>query len=477
MSKDNADEVIQALVELAELYASDSEQRHEMQCAIKDSVQDGPYKGLTPVQAARQWLEKHRITEQLDAERDARVNDRLALLSQLKIEKEKYAAIIEATKASIGSSPPKHASHHDSPLLSEAIEGYLSTYATKDMDAMEKKAKAALSAFLELVGDKKCDALRQADVTSFFEQIQRLPRNWQALRNKGKSLKAIITDNDGQQGLSSSTFSSNYVVPVRQFLEYSHDRLEERGFPSLKTDTKTIAIYHGDKKTDGAGKQRAIDIAELKVIFEGDRMKKYAKSPEELHKYWLPLIGLYTGARINEVCQLNPETDITVIDGILCLNFTEEGESDTGVKKSLKTASSIRRVPVHSQLLELGFEDYIKSLKKSGATRLFPAWQPRSGKASKNAERWFQRELEELNLKDTTPRKKLVGFHAFRHTFINHAYVNDIDSKYKALSGHDDETESDVVKGYRGELSTKKLQSIMEQFKFDLNFVKPVTPS
>jgi integrase len=476
MSKQNPDEVIQALVELAVLDATDPERQKEIRRMMKESVEDSQYKGLTPVQAARQWVEKNKIKEQLEEEREARLNDRRMHISELKIEKEKYAAVMEATRARIAGSSPKHTAH-ESPMLSEAIKGYLDTYATKDMDAMERKAKAALSAFLELVGDKNCDLLRQADVTGFFENIQRLPRNWQALRNKGKSLTAIITDNDDQPGLSHSTFSTNYVVPVRQFLEYSHHRLEECGFPSLKTDPKTIAIYYGDKKSDGAGKQRPITTEELRVIFEGERMIKHAISTSTLHKYWLPHIGLFTGARINEICQLDPQTDITVIDGILCFDFTEEGGVGTGVKKSLKTASSVRRVPVHSQLLELGFESYINHLRESGATRLFPDWQPRAGKASKNAERWFQRELETLKIKDITPGKKLVGFHAFRHTFINHAFENDIDPKYKALSGHDDETESDVVKGYRGSLSIKKLKTIMEQFQFDLDFITPVIPS
>lgn len=36
---------------------------------------------------------------------------------------------------------------------------------------------------------------------------------------------------------------------------------------------------------------------------------------KHVHEFWLPMLGLHTGARINEVCQLNPQTDIGTEDG------------------------------------------------------------------------------------------------------------------------------------------------------------------
>jgi hypothetical protein len=50
---------------------------------------------------------------------------------------------------------------------------------------------------------------------------------------------------------------------------------------------------------------------ELKNLFEGAALAKIANTPRKVHQFWLPLVGLYTGARVNEICQLNPQTDIS----------------------------------------------------------------------------------------------------------------------------------------------------------------------
>jgi len=56
------------------------------------------------------------------------------------------------------------------------------------------------------------------------------------------------------------------------------------------------------------------------------------------HRYWLPILGLYTGCRANEVCQLHKE-DLKEQDGIWYLDINDNG------KKSLKNRSSRRLVP------------------------------------------------------------------------------------------------------------------------------------
>lgn len=65
------------------------------------------------------------------------------------------------------------------------------------------------------------------------------------------------------------------------------------------------------------------------------------------YKYWIPLIGLYTGMRLNEICQLLVD-DIMCVDGVWIINI------DDNDHKKLKTASSRRRIPVHKRLIDLG---------------------------------------------------------------------------------------------------------------------------
>lgn len=69
--------------------------------------------------------------------------------------------------------------------------------------------------------------------------------------------------------------------------------------------------------------------------------------------YWIPLLGLFTGARIGELCQLQV-TDITTDSAGPVLRISDEAEG-----ARVKTAAGARTVPIHSELCRLGFLDYV----------------------------------------------------------------------------------------------------------------------
>ena len=156
-------------------------------------------------------------------------------------------------------------------------------------------------------------------------------------------------------------------------------------------------------------------LDELEKLFRHQQMERYASNRSTAHYCWLPLIGLYTGARINEICQLNPLTDIIQDKetGVHYFHFTDDGETISGVDKSIKTKSSKRIVPIHSKLLELGFLDYVGKIKQSNQKILFIEWEPRNSKASANASKWFIRYLAKIGLSDETKGGRLSGFHSF----------------------------------------------------------------
>ena len=91
-------------------------------------------------------------------------------------------------------------------------------------------------------------------------------------------------------------------------------------------------------------------------------------------EFWVPHIGLYNGLRLNEICQLNVE-DIVVRDKVWCFNITRE--TDRGVDdKVLKTKSSERVVPIHPELMNLGFMQYLKQFERKPRGKLFPDIKP-----------------------------------------------------------------------------------------------------
>lgn len=105
--------------------------------------------------------------------------------------------------------------------------------------------------------------------------------------------------------------------------------------------------------------------------------------------FWLPLIGYFTGARTNEIAQLNT-ADIVTIEAHPCFDFCPDLPGAPEAKR-IKTAEA-RQVPIHPRLLELGFLDYVSSQAEAKQKKLFgdrlTYLSPRNGGTAHNKEGW-----------------------------------------------------------------------------------------
>ena len=138
--------------------------------------------------------------------------------------------------------------------------------------------------------------------------------------------------------------------------------------------------------------------------------------------FWTFLIGLTTGARLEEVGQA-AVTDVKQDGDIVYLDIDDQALSD-GAGKHVKTLESKRMVPIHDRLIQLGFLRYRKSIALAGHTELFPALEANSvGKRTKELSRRANRVIDRQVGSDS----RLV-FHSLRHTFKakgNDAGLND----------------------------------------------------
>jgi integrase len=126
--------------------------------------------------------------------------------------------------------------------------------------------------------------------------------------------------------------------------------------------------------------------------------------------YWIPLLGLFTGAREAELCQLST-ADIRMdqTSSLWTININDSGDD-----KKLKTSSSNREIPVHPQLIALGFIAYANATAARKQERLFPD-ERRNERGEFGAfSKRFNRYKEALGIK-SNPYQKL-DFHSFRHT-------------------------------------------------------------
>lgn len=90
-------------------------------------------------------------------------------------------------------------------------------------------------------------------------------------------------------------------------------------------------------------RREAFTRDELKALF-GD-MGKYVQATEGVSsRFWAPLIALYSGMRLEEICPLHL-SDIIKEDGVLCFSINEE-RGGSGDVKHVKSSAGIRKVPV-----------------------------------------------------------------------------------------------------------------------------------
>ncbi|CAB3798829.1 tyrosine-type recombinase/integrase [Pararobbsia alpina] len=187
--------------------------------------------------------------------------------------------------------------------------------------------------------------------------------------------------------------------------------------------------------------------------------------------YWLPLLGLYTGARVEELCQLRPD-DVyqdTYTDSngkpkscwvILITNSEDHGQA-------VKNVFSRRRVPIHTELLKLGFVDYANG--QSGKSRVFD--QLIKDKHGVESALWSQWWISMMRAECNPTSPKMV-FHSFRHTFKDVCRDCGITKELAdALQGH---SEGDDSSNYGGEFYP--LRPLVEAVdRYVIHGVKPPT--
>jgi len=186
------------------------------------------------------------------------------------------------------------------------------------------------------------------------------------------------------------------------------------------------------KKKVQAMRRRAFSADELETIFSSSIYtgnKKFAVLGESA--IWIPLLALMTGARLEEICQLKT-TDLIEDDTYgLLIRISDEGD-----KQRIKTNSSRRKIPLHAILLDAGFMDYARKIRKEGNEWLFPELKPNlHGKRGAEFGRWFARYLRSPKGCHIIDRR--VVFHSFRHTFKTLCREAGISEEiHDALTGH-----------------------------------------
>jgi integrase len=274
--------------------------------------------------------------------------------------------------------------------------------------------RGTLRRFIEVAGDRPVDAYGRGDLSQFLNTLRRLPGNYgKSPKDKDRLLADIIAqaDADGAERLSDKTVK-RHLSALSQFFKFAMDQ----GHISNAFRAELVED-HAFKEARRARDQReAWTPDDLKKLFASPvwtGCREFFRSQAGPHiirdaKFWLPLLALFQGGRLEEFADLRRKDIVRDNDagGIWAFDLNEEA-------RRLKTENAVRMVPLHPEILRLGFIAYVEKTAPNPDDPLFPDIEPQGAdrKRGPRMTRWFVNYRREIGL-----YREGVAMHAFRHT-------------------------------------------------------------
>jgi integrase len=265
-------------------------------------------------------------------------------------------------------------------------------------------------------------------VQDYADIIRKLPKNFSL--SSGQPVRRALR---GSYAPIDAKTRSFHFATIRDFLRWA-----EQQHYAVRPNLGSI---FGSLKTKSTRKRVPFHRDDLERIFHSQQYTRgtFKRSSE----YWVPLLGLFTGAREAELCQLHvadvyqdEATAIWVID----INQRDDKKLKSGEQNE-------RKIPLHPQLARLGFLKFVAQMKDRGNVRLFPDEERNAHGEFAAFSKRFNRYRESLGVVSDGRTRK--DFHSFRHnvsTFlVDHACP---DYVINAITGHSQADQSLAVKLY-----------------------------
>lgn len=273
----------------------------------------------------------------------------------------------------------------------------------------EREFPYAVSRFVELHGDLYLTALNRGHVRTFREALQQMPKR-RSGPLLGAPLPALVEwSNQNPTAPRVSTATVNKLMGgVQAVVNWG----AQNGL--VPDDAQWADPFSRMRLNVDQSERDPWEIDELKLLFnspvfrQGDR----PEGGKGEAAFWLPLLALFTGARLNELASrrtLDVLRDEAT--GIVSINIDDAPE----IGFRVKSPTARRVVPVHPELAALGFLTFVASRTATdGPTAmLFPLLKrSERGGFADDWSKWFGRYIRDNGITDANS-----VFHSLRHGF------------------------------------------------------------
>lgn len=335
--------------------------------------------------------------------------------------------------------------------------------------------------FTDIVGDIPLCDINKDDILDFNAVVQRLPKHHGKSAKDPRTAREVVEDIDSddvetqnemarqlaEQGLPpaeiedrlaaarvmriSATTVKRHQMAIQAILDYALSRHLIAANP-FKGRVFTDAEVKRRKRTENRVARKGWG-EDIYTLLRSKVFREPLDSPDE-PLFWTPLIAMFTGLRLEEILQLRVR-DFGKEDGIFYVAVQNEIGSQT-----TKSENSIRRVPLHNALLDIGLPQLVDLRRQAGMSRLFPH-MPRSkskGTLSAIMSKRFGYYRRSVGITDD-----FLDFHALRtefHVRLTRAGVEDY--VRKILMGHQ-HTDVTYTAYLRAGLTMDNLKKAIEQ--------------
>jgi hypothetical protein len=211
------------------------------------------------------------------------------------------------------------------------------------------EASQAVQRFVELHGDIPITAITKAHGRAYRDALAKLPTRLPNRLSRMKLPELLKQDFSKLSKRNAQTVNKNLA-----FLGGILTRAERDGFfESLPAWSNPFHVSFEIAASEREPYE-PFSIEEMRRLFASPVFVENARPQGGRGEaaFWFPLIALFSGARRTEIAQLKVGDVRQGEAGIWYFDFTSEGAD-----QNLKTASSARSVPIHSELIRLGLLD------------------------------------------------------------------------------------------------------------------------
>ena len=321
--------------------------------------------------------------------------------------------VVGSGKSSKGISLKLVQTDDSSLLLSEAFSLYKQEQLIENWGVRTAtQNEASFRQLTEIIGDIPTKAITKSVVRQYKQTLLTYPANRYKGKRKEKTLKQLVEE--GYVSISLETVR-NIMGRVSSFFNW----LVKQGY----TESNPFSGIAPRRSHSARSERHPFTDDDLRLLF-GTALFKEKKCAHDW-QYWLPLLGLYTGARLEELCQLKVQ-DFKIADGCHYIDINSNGD----IANRVKTPSSIRKIPIHNELLRLGL---INILGRPSRTSFLFDLRRINTNLGHVPSKWFSGYKDSLGL----PKGTKV-FHSFRHTLRDKLTGAGVPSEHiREILGHE----------------------------------------